>query len=555
MHKKHTITLAVLSLLFVAFLSCGPVSPNNPPPADGGADNSPPVDGKGDNPLPVLGGVETNCTDSKDNDGDGSPDSADGDCWIKNGAVFMEDFRPLRTFKELTELAPQLKAIGVQTVELFGLWEHANSQLPGYRWATRDFSKLDPARGSETDFNAFVNTSHTTGLKILPLVVSTVSVTPTASDCANKTCLKFHYDGEGKGGALYRYWKENPTMDIFIKNKDGIPSCDYSGYGFVVDLESPAVLSFFGNFYSQQISARNLDGMRIDTPTVHSCQAGENLYYECNTPCSCPDVSAKNQDPLKFYRSIAKLKNANQVFISEAYLSKPRFSNWWCNFPYYPPETNFDEVARVSEGYEFAALLANNILQNPLTSAQLVEWIRHQPIGDGGDRFRMIRNANGTELPIIQFVSLSKSYYPAVILASTIPGVPKLTDYELFGNKEYDDTHDITPINTPESRREQWKNVLNIRNSNNALKYGDIKNVWKSGEKIFAYSRNYEGDAVVVAINFNGKDTVSYLDLSFLKKGNTLHDKLSSEVLTVDSPQDFQISIPAYGSRILILNQ
>lgn len=507
-------------------------------------------------PLPSIEvKMEANCTDKIDNDKDGLADSEDGECWVRDGAVFMEDYRPLRTFRDLEELVPQLKSIGVKTIEMFGLWEHSNPQSPGYRWATKDFSRLDPARGSEAGFKNFIDASHGAGLKIVPLTVSTVSIGPSAADCAEKSCKeKSHYDLEGEGGALYSYWKENPEKNIFIKNKNGNPVCDYTGYGFVVDLESPDVRSFFRDFYDKQITKRGLDGIRLDTPLDHTCQAGDKIYSSCDSPCACFDPALKKQDSLDFYRMMSRLKKPDQVFLSEAYYSRALHSDWGCAYPYYPPSTDFDELVEISEGYEFEHILGNHILKNPLSSSGFVDWVNNQPIEYGRQRFRMIRNSNGTSDAIIKFVAMDKRYYPAIVLASTIPGVPKLTDYELFGNTDYDNSIDIKPANSPESRLEYWKKVLNIRNSNNALKYGDIKNIWKSGDNVYAYSRAYGNEIAIIIINFSGRQNKSVLDIPF-SAGVILIDELSGETFTVNDPAGFKISVPSYGSRILIIKQ
>lgn len=498
--------------------------------------------------------VETICTDGIDNDGDGSIDNEGGDCWIREGAVFAEDYRPLRTFKNLTALAPQLKDIGVKTIEMFGLWAHGNAQYPGYRWATSDFSKLDPARGDETEFKAFLDDAHSKGLKIIPLVAATISFAP-SSVCEAKTCQKAQYDlDKNGGGALYKYWEENKSRDIFLKNKNGDFSCDFAGYGYIPDLESKDVVNFFKKFYNEQISDRKLDGIRIDTPIVHSCEEGEKVYQDCNLSCVCPDPSTKQQDTMAFFRILSELKQPNQVFISESYYSHARSSNWFCSYPYYPPDTDLDEVAAVSEGYEFEYILGTRILRNLLASSQYVDWINNQPIKYNRQRFRMIRNMNGVDELSIKFVSLDKRYYPAVTLAVTTPGVPKVTDYELFGNKDYDDNYKIIATNIPESRASHWKKVLNIRNFNNALKYGDIKNVWKSGDNIYAYSRTYGNETVIVIINFNSKQAESVLDIPF-DKGTQMTDELSGETFNVGDPINFNINVPAYDSRILTIKR
>ncbi len=102
--------------------------------------------------------------------------------------------------------------------------------------------------------------------------------------------------------------------------------------------------------------------------------------------------------------------------------------------------------------------------------------------------------------------------------------------------------------------RDYYKKVLSIRNSNNALKYGDIQNVWKSGDNTFAYSRTYGDEIVVVVINFRGVQAASVLDVPF-NRGDVLKDGLSGETFTVTDPSNFRITIPAYGSRILTLEE
>jgi len=155
----------------------------------------------------------------------------------------------------------------------------------------------------------------------------------------------------------------------------------------------------------------------------------------------------------------------------------------------------------------------------------------------------------------MNFVVNDPRYYPSVVLVSTIPGVPYIGLYELFGSRLADKLHEISgdSVATAPKRRAFWKKVLNIRNRSNALKYGTIENVWKSGDNTYTYLREYKNEKVVVVINFLNKRAVSTLNLSFLTKGTILYDELNNEKLIVDDPSNFKISLPAYSSRILIL--
>lgn len=471
---------------------------------------------------------------------------------IYEGAVFMEDMPILRSFNDLINMASQLKDVGIKTLEMFGLWKHCNSSKPGSRWATRDFSVLDPARGTETDFTNFVNVYHSLGMHILPLVVMTISVLP-SSICSGKTCQPLRYDLEGIGGALYRYKLQNPKKKIFIKNTSGNPECDFLGYGWVADLSSPDVINFFTEFYNKQITGRNLDGMRMDTPATHSCKAGDNLYF-CTSTCRCPDPTDTVQDPLPFYRIMRRVMLPNHVFISESYTThRHTDTNWFCSYPYYPPDTNLDEVAEVSEGYEFEKILSD-ILNNRLNSTQFVYWINNQPITFNRSRFRMIRNCNG-DVSTLRFVATSPAYFPSVTLACTSPGVPKCTDYELFGSSVVDKEYNITRTNTPDACKAHWKQILKIRNNSKCLKdpHSTIRNVWKSGNEIIAYLRTNGIENYIITINFSNIGRVSTLNLTSLNlnAGTYLIDQLSGQTFTIKDPSNFNISISAYGSRIL----
>ena len=106
----------------------------------------------------------------------------------------------------------------------------------------------------------------------------------------------------------------------------------------------------------------------------------------------------------------------------------------------------------------------------------------------------------------------------------------------------------------PEERKSYWKKVLNIRNNNRALKYGSIENVWKSGDDTYAYLRSYEDESVVVVVNFRDKRATGILSLPF-SSNSVLHDELNGQTFTAVDPSNFQISVPAYGSMVLVFEK
>lgn len=510
------------------------------------------------NPLPKPSinpniKVETNCTDSIDNDQDGMTDNEDGDCWLREGAVFVEDFEPVRIFKDFADMAPQLKDIGVKTIETLPLWDHPSTGNHGVRWAVRDYSKLDPERGTEADLSEFIKKAHEVGLKVVPYVqiTGTFASSPACKDkiIAGNTLF---YDKDGKGGALYQYQLANPNKEIILKNVNGQFLCLPTGWGFAVNQDSPDVIELAKEIYATQIVDRGLDGMRLDASGRNHCLEGEKVYLE-NKKYDCIDPATEKHSPLTLYRELKNLKTPDQVFMAEVQYTEALTSDYMWKYPYYPATPDIDEVAEASEGYEFLSML-RHVKTGEITSSRLVEWVKDQPILYNRQRFRMIRNWNGVDKSVVSFVATDPRYYPAVTMAVTIPGISKVSDYELFGDEYADNYYKIAPTNSPESRKDHWKKVLNLRNSSNSFKYGDIKDIWRSGGKTYAYSRTYQGETAIVIINFSGKTAISVLNLPF-KSGIILSDELNNEEFTVSDPSSFKVSVPAYGARILIIKK
>lgn len=474
--------------------------------------------------------------------------------WLYEGAVFMEDFEPVRTFKNLSEIAPELEEIGIKTIEMLPIWEHPSSGNHFIRWAVRDYSKLDVERGNEKELLNFIAKAHELGIRIVPYVQITGTFAPSPV-CRDRIIPgeTAYYDKDGIGGDLYQYQIANPEKKILLKNRNGDFACLPPGYGFAVNQDSEDVIKKVEDIYKKQILDLGFDGIRLDASAINHCVEGEKIFY-MRKSYPCPDPVTEKHSPIPLYKWLLNIKNQDQVFMAEVPYTGAIFSDYMSVYPYYPTYPDVDEVADVSEGYEFNSLL-NDIIKNKITSSKFVSWINDQPILYNRQRFRMLRNWNILDKQSIEAIAKDPIYFPAVTLASTIPGIPKVTDYELFGNEVWEKSYKITVENTPEKRREHWRKVLNIRNNNTALKYGDISNVWKSGDRTFAYSRTYEEDSAVVILNFLNKDAKSTLDLFFLNKGTILHDKLSGENFIVNDQNNFEVNVSKYGSRILILKK
>ena len=506
-------------------------------------------------------GVETCCTDGIDNDGNGLVDNEGGDCWIREGATFCEELIwKTDTFNELNDMIPILKDTGVNLIELAPIWIHCNSLEPGFRWQVRDYEKLDPARGTEEELSNFLNNAHAEGLKVITMF-ETATTTPPSPVCDGRVASwapGIDYDGEGLGGYLYQYQIANMEKDILIKNFEGEYACEFGGHGLSVNPQSEDVIEIFKELYEREINERGFDGLRIDHPSISYCFSGDAIWRICER-CLCPDpVAPGNYSPLRLYRTLRESRKSDQIFTSEDPCTNPWISDWACNYPHYHPSTNMDEVVEISEDYLFCKILRDYITTSIISSDEFVRWLNNEPVIHGRTRYRMWRNWNMFDRFTINFTINDPRYLPMVSILSTIPGVPKVTQWEIIEEPPIDvlNALNIKEIKFPvDVRRDHWKKVLNIRNNNNALKYGSIENVWKSGDNTYICLREYEDEKVIVAINFLDKQAISTLNLSFLENGTILYDGLNNETFVVSDPPNFEISIPAYGSRILFLKE
>jgi len=208
-----------------------------------------------------------------------------------------------------------------------------------------------------------------------------------------------------------------------------------------------------------------------------------------------------------------------------------------------------DEICEASYSYHLYYRL-----EEVKSSKQLIDILKEERIWYNRQRIRLLESHDTPRINEI-LPHLNK---PLIVLISTIPGIPWVqAGQEIGARNSYFFDHqnpEVDWANGDYELREFYKKVFEIRNNNNALKYGTIENVWKSGDNTYAYLRSYKEDNVVVIINFQNKRVSSTLNLPF-SSDSTLYDELNNEYFVVNDPSNFKITLPAYGSRILVLEK
>ncbi|MBU4246028.1 MAG: alpha-glucosidase C-terminal domain-containing protein [Nanoarchaeota archaeon] len=467
-----------------------------------------------------------------------------GKTWLNEGAIYETHpyYYPNHSFKEITEQIPHLKELGVKTIYLMPIWERAmKRQETTLIYLINDYYKIDPAYGSPDDLKELIDIVHKNDMKILFDLVT--CCTPPNSIIYNNNWTYSFSSTELAEKAKEMNWKlEYTTLDgrnfVFAgKHKSSVAggkdlyefggeisgdrimvrSFPIAGWGPAVDLGNANVIKYFTQIAEYYVKEYGIDGWRIDAPS--------NNY---NSMVFSGDHSSEKL-LISAIGAVKKIK-PDAAFISEPGLSKK-----------VPAELEYANLPRLMPG----------IAANTITSQQLIDKLA-QGIATLGKTPLLVLESHDQSRLNKDNSTLNKNF---LVMISTLPGIPFIqAGQEIGATNDWFRTGNADPkvnwINGDYGLRDFYKKVFSIRNSSSALKYGDIKNVWKSGDNIYAYSRAYENETVIVVINFNGKQVESVLDIPF-PNGTRLKDELNGEIFTVSDSANFKITVPAYGSRIL----
>jgi len=484
----------------------------------------------GDHDWPKKVMVETVCTDGIDSDGDGLIDLEDGDCWLKEGPIYQTHPRayPNHSFKEVTQQIPKLADLGVKTIYLMPIWEHPRGKKTIY--SIYDYFKIDPECGTPQELKELVDTAHRYNMKVLFDFVT--CCTPKGSVVWNNNWTLSMSLAELERRAKELGWKleyktvnGNKFVYANCRKSEEQLLCDVAGiiidnntvilrhypradWGFAIDRTNPDAIEYFTKVAEYYVKEYNIDGWRLDAPS-------DNW-----NPKLIPEDHSITNMMRNVKGAITKIKPCAILLA----------------------ETPFPGVEEICD-YLYGRDVLRWILTTKPTSAELVEEIK-----DVNNRVYHIPDLEKYDLSVQQQKAL-------LVLISTLPGVPMVRAGEEIGIRG---SSESGPINWEEGNyelREFYKKVFEIRNSHPALKYGTISNVWKSGDNTYAYLRESEDEKVITVINFLNKEAASILDLSFLENGTILYDELNDEAFVIDDPSNFEISIPADGSRILVLKK
>jgi glycosidase len=465
--------------------------------------------------------------------------------WIYEGPIYETHpyYYPGHSFKEITRQIPSLADLGIKTIYLMPIWKHENKEPPyNYLYLIADYDQIDPVYGTEDDLKELVDTVHAHNMKILFDMVTAVA--PPESTVYKWTMriplLKLQNSGIDMKAQEMGSGASSTYVGRFVYSPDCLKGklCKAGGkiegndvvlytypnpkFGPAVDRTNPDVIKYFTDVAVNYVNKYNIDGWRLDS-----------TYNTWN-----PEIVTGDHSMIELTRS---MKNAitqikpDAVFFAEH------------------PSVQLDEICDISYmSYDQFKTIGEGVIYGKIGSQQLVDNLTNEPIGNNRAR-AYYGETHDSPRDNKVFPQFNK---PLLIMISTIPGVPMIqAGQEIGATNDWFFSAKSDPEvdwnNGDNNLKDFYRKVFQIRNTNNALKYGSFENVWERGDNNYAYLRTSGNNTVIVVLNFKGKTTTSTLNLP-LTQDIVLYDELNDERFTVSDPANFEISVPAYNGRILV---
>ena len=474
--------------------------------------------------------------------------------------------RKILTWKEVKEKLNTLKNIGVNTIFLWAPYDHPKKpintipcwtevdgevkkiDLPIAKFNVinlhaKDYLKPDSRRGSEEEFLEFIDEAHKLGFKVIGQFIATC-VSPESFFCREhpEWLLKTEIEGE-EYPAVSWPWRLRP-------------------WGYVVNKAHPGFINYTCEVVIPYwIKEWGLDGIFLDSPAMPYCsERFQKLCgafpsgFECLTPVKgnyTPDNLIK-----AMRRKIEELERetGRDLIFAAEWIPTGRVEYW-------PDEAIKDfcekwdlkafwrynrQYARYELGsyfdfiwdYRFRGLLKQVKL---LTSDRYVEFLNRQ-MEKEAKVTRMARFVN----MINGWRSFSNLLDPRwigcyITLTVTAPG-------------------NIIWIGTVQSNlpyaQEWYAKLIKIKKEYAALQSDNIEDALISPKikGLIAYNRWDKDESATIIVNVNDRPIDCAVKTRFKGDRVKVYDLISGEELE-GNPESFNLTIPAYGSRILVLSE
>lgn len=362
-----------------------------------------------------------------------------------------------------------IKSIGCNAIYIGPLFESV-----GHGYETTDYKKLDSRLGDNQDLKNFVAECHKKDIKV---------IFDGVFNHTGRDFFAFKDIKEKREGSQYRDWYCNVNFGGNNEYNDGFCYENWGGYNLLVKLNqrNPAVKDYICDVVRFWVNEFDVDGIRLDAADVLDFDFMKTLRHVANEVK--PDFWLMGE---VIHGDYSRWVNEGTLHsVTNYQLHKALYSG--------NNDHNFFEIAH--------------------TVKRLYEMGSSNPNG-----FKLYNFVDNHDVERIYTKLNNKAHFtPVHILMYTLPGIPSLyygSEFGIEGKKEKFSDASLRPA----LNLEDYKNALTdnsftaliaalgrTRQQSKALSYGDYREL-KLMNRQYAFSRNFEGESVVVTVNNDDSD-------------------------------------------------
>ena len=377
--------------------------------------------------------------------------------WTYNSVVYevnIRQFSPEGTFKGVEEQLPRLKELGVDVLWLMPMYEigkEGRKGTLGSYYAIADYKKVNPEFGTMKDFEHLLKAAHKLGFKV---ILDWVANQTAPDNVWMTTKPADFYERDAEGNAIWEYdWTD--TRSLNYENEE-------------VWWAQDEAMRFW--------LEKGVDGFR------------------CN---------AAGEVPAEFwYGILPKMKK-----------DYPKI--------YLLAEAERDNLADASQTFDANYAwelhhLLNSMSQGSKTVQDLKDYIARDAARFPKEAFRLTFTSNHDENSWAgtEFERMGQACFACAALCFTLPGSQPLVytgqEIGLARRLQFFEKDPITDW-SDNSSTTIWKNLIRFKHENPALRAGELGgpiSYIDAPEGVIAFSREVEGNKVIVVANFGVKPAV-----------------------------------------------
>ena len=362
-----------------------------------------------------------------------------------------------------------IKEIGCNALYIGPLFESV-----GHGYETTEYKKLDSRLGDNKDLTNFVAECHKQGIKV---------ILDGVFNHTGRDFFAFKDIQKNRENSQYKDWYCNVNFSGNTEYNDGFSYENWGGYNLLVKLnqQNPAVRDYICDVIRFWVSEYDIDGIRLDAADV-----------------------------LDFNYMKALRQVANEVKPDFWLMGEVIHGDYskWVNEGTLHSVTNYQLHKALYSGHN-----DHNYFEIAHTVKRLYEMGGNKP-----DGLKLYNFTDNHDVERIYTKLNNKAHFaPVHILEYTLPGVPSIyygSEFGIEGRKEQFSDASLRPALNLEDYKDAVTNnsftrllaaLGKTRQNCKALSYGDYKELILMNRQ-YAFSRNYNGESVVVAVNNDDSD-------------------------------------------------